>query len=122
LLAGKHLIALASQEDHEAFSASYSRARPGNESEGIKIHWNGSGYPAGLAGEAIIPEARILAVADLVEARLSPRGDSAPVGIERALAEIYQGAGTLYDPSVVEACLKVFVAKGFTSPEAAGPG
>ena len=84
--------------------------------------WNGSGYPAGLAGEAIMPEARILAVADGVEARLSPRGDRAPVGIERALAEIYQGAGTLYDPSVVEACLKVFVAKGCTSPEAAGPG
>jgi len=78
--------------------------------------WNGSGYPAGLAGEEILLEARILAVADVAEAMVSPRVDGDPAGIEKALEEIYKGSGILYDPSVVNACLKVCVAKGFTFP------
>ena len=78
--------------------------------------WNGSGYPAGLAGEEILLEARILAVADVAEAMVSPRVDGDPVGIEKALEEIYKGSGILYDPSVVNACQKVFVEKGFTFP------
>ena len=75
--------------------------------------WNGSGYPSGLKGEDIIIEARILAVADVVEAMVSPRPYGVAVGIEKALEEVYKEAGTLYDPQVVDASLKLFVEKGF---------
>lgn len=75
--------------------------------------WNGSGYPSGLKGEGIIIEARILAVADVVEAMVSPRPYGVAVGIEKALEEVYKEAGTLYDPQVVDASLKLFVEKGF---------
>ena len=75
--------------------------------------WNGSGYPSGLKGEDIIIEARILAVADVVEAMGSPRPYGVAVGIEKALEEVYKEAGTLYDPQVVDAALKLFVEKSF---------
>ena len=75
--------------------------------------WNGSGYPAGLKGEEIIIEARILSVADVVEAMISPRPYGVAVGIEKALEEVYKEAGTLYDPQVADASLKLFVEKGF---------
>jgi PAS domain S-box-containing protein len=75
--------------------------------------WNGSGYPSGLKGKDIIIEARILAVADVVEAMGSPRPYGVAVGIEKALEEVYKEAGTLYDPQVVDASLKLFVEKGF---------
>jgi len=75
--------------------------------------WNGSGYPSGLKGEDIIIEARILSVADVVEAMGSPRPYGVAVGIEKALEEVYKEAGTLYDPQVVDASLKLFVEKGF---------
>ena len=74
---------------------------------------NGSGYPAKLSGNDIVVEARILAVADVVEAMLSPRPYGTAVGIEEALEELYQERGTLYDPQVVDACLKLFVEQGF---------
>jgi PAS domain S-box-containing protein/putative nucleotidyltransferase with HDIG domain len=74
--------------------------------------WDGSGYPEGLSGEEIILEARILAVADTVEAMSSHRPYRVAHGIERALAEISQHRGTLYDPAVVDACLVLFE-KGF---------
>jgi PAS domain S-box-containing protein len=75
--------------------------------------WNGSGYPAKLSGNDIIFEARILAVADVVEAMISPRPYGTAAGIEEALEELYQERGTLYDTQVVDACLKLFVEKGF---------
>jgi HD-GYP domain-containing protein (c-di-GMP phosphodiesterase class II) len=75
--------------------------------------WDGSGYPAGLSGEEIIIEARILAVADVVEAMVSPRPYGVAVGLEKALEEVYKEAGVLYDPQVVDAALKLFVEKGF---------
>ncbi len=75
--------------------------------------WNGSGYPSGLAGGDIIIEARILAVADVVEAMVSPRPYGVAVGIEKALEEVYKEAGVLYDHQVVDASLKLFVEKGF---------
>ena len=75
--------------------------------------WNGSGYPSGLAGEDIIIEASILAVAEVVEAMVSPRSYGEAVGIEKALEEIYKEMGVLYDPQVVDATLKLFVEKGF---------
>jgi PAS domain S-box-containing protein/putative nucleotidyltransferase with HDIG domain len=73
---------------------------------------NGSGYPEGISGEEIILEARILAVADTVEAMSSHRPYRAAHGIERALEEISRNRGTLYDPEVVDACLTLFE-KGF---------
>jgi HD-GYP domain-containing protein (c-di-GMP phosphodiesterase class II) len=64
---------------------------------------NGSGYPFGLAGEDILLEARILGVADVVEAMASHRPYRPSLGIEMALEEISQHRGVLYDPSVVDA-------------------
>jgi len=69
---------------------------------------DGSGYPAGLRGDEISIEARIVAVADVVEAMSSHRPYRAALGVEAALAEITQNRGTLFDPNVVEACLAVF--------------
>lgn len=74
--------------------------------------WDGSGYPQGLAGEQIILEARIVAVADTVEAMSSHRPYRAAYGLECALEEISAQRGKLYDPEVVDACLRVF-ARGF---------
>ena len=68
---------------------------------------DGSGYPNGLKGDAILIEARILAVADVVESMISHRPYRPARGLDAALAEIQQGKGRLYDPLVVEACIKV---------------
>ncbi len=72
----------------------------------------GEGYPRGLAGDAILLEARILAIADTVEAMASHRPYRAALGIEAALAEIGAGRGTRYDADAVDACLDVF-ARGY---------
>lgn len=74
---------------------------------------DGSGYPGGLSGEDIIIEARILSVADVVEAMASHRPYRKAHGIEKALEEISRNKGTLYDKEVVEACLKLFLEKKF---------
>jgi len=74
---------------------------------------DGSGYPSGLSGEAILLEARILAVADVVEAMASYRPYRSALGIDKALEEITKNKGKLYDPEVVDACLKLFKKKGF---------
>ena len=74
---------------------------------------DGSGYPSGLLTKDILLEARILGVADVVEAMASHRPYRPVVGIDEALAEISQKRGSLYDPEVVDACLKLFVEKGF---------
>jgi putative nucleotidyltransferase with HDIG domain len=68
---------------------------------------DGSGYPSGLSGEEIIIEARILGVADVVEAMSSHRPYRPALGLESALAEISKGKGTLYDSEVVDACLNL---------------
>ena len=68
---------------------------------------DGSGYPAGLSGDDIIPEARILAVADVVEAMSSHRPYRPALGLDNALEEIKRGSGTLYDSDVVAACLRL---------------
>ncbi len=68
---------------------------------------NGSGYPDGLSGEDIVIEARILGVADVVEAMSSHRPYRPALGLDRALEEISQGSGVLYDSKVVAACLKL---------------
>jgi PAS domain S-box-containing protein/putative nucleotidyltransferase with HDIG domain len=77
---------------------------------------DGSGYPQGLAGEQILFEARIMAVADVVEAMSSHRPYRAARGIESALEEIEAGRATLFDPSVVDACLRLFREKGYAIP------
>ena len=74
---------------------------------------NGSGYPNNLRGNKIIFEARIIGVADVVEAMSSHRPHRSALGIDKALEEISQNKGTLYDPKVVDACFKLFKEKGF---------
>jgi PAS domain S-box-containing protein/putative nucleotidyltransferase with HDIG domain len=74
---------------------------------------NGSGYPQGLAGKDILLEAKILCVADVVEAMSSHRPYRPALGIKAALAEITQKQGILYDREVVDACLKLFREKNF---------
>lgn len=74
---------------------------------------DGSGYPQGLKRDNIILEARILAVADVVEAMSSHRPYRPAKGIDAALEEIFTNRETRYDPAVVDACLKLFREKGF---------
>jgi HD-GYP domain-containing protein (c-di-GMP phosphodiesterase class II) len=68
---------------------------------------DGSGYPRGLAGDAILLEARIVAVADVVDAMLSPRPHRPPLRLEACLAELQQQAGRRYDEKVVAACIRI---------------
>ena len=74
---------------------------------------DGSGYPLGIKDGDIIPEARILMVADVVEAMASHRPYRPALGIDEALEEIARNKGTLYDPGVVEACVRIFTGKGY---------
>jgi PAS domain S-box-containing protein len=77
---------------------------------------DGSGYPQGLKGEQILLEARILAIADVVEAMSSHRPYRTALGLEKVVAEIECGRETLYDPAVADACLKLFREKGYVIP------
>jgi putative nucleotidyltransferase with HDIG domain len=74
---------------------------------------NGSGYPQGLKGEEILLEAKIIGVADVVGAMSSDRPYRLAHSIEEVLEEISKNKGILYDPEVVDACLKLFKEKGF---------
>jgi PAS domain S-box-containing protein/putative nucleotidyltransferase with HDIG domain len=74
---------------------------------------DGSGYPQGLKGEKILLEAKIIGVADVVEAMSSHRPYRPSLGIDKALEEIIQNRGVLYDPEVVDVCLKLFKEKDF---------
>jgi len=69
---------------------------------------NGSGYPFGLSGEDILLEARILGVADVVEAISSHRPYRPSLGIQKALDEISQNKGVLYDSSIVDAFARLY--------------
>jgi HD-GYP domain-containing protein (c-di-GMP phosphodiesterase class II) len=75
---------------------------------------DGSGYPKGLQESDIIPEARIMAVSDVVEAIASYRPYRPTMGKEKALDEISKNRGVLYDEKVVDACLALFQKKGFS--------
>jgi PAS domain S-box-containing protein/putative nucleotidyltransferase with HDIG domain len=75
---------------------------------------NGSGYPRGLSGDSILKEARVLAVADVVEAMASYRPYRPALPLEKALEEISCHRGTLYDADVVDACLRLFSEKDFS--------
>jgi len=74
---------------------------------------DGSGYPSGLKGDDIRIEARIVAVADVVEAMVYPRSYRPALGLDNALREIAKSKGILYDTDVVEACLSAFLDRGF---------
>ncbi|MBI4808122.1 MAG: PAS domain S-box protein [Nitrosomonadales bacterium] len=77
---------------------------------------DGSGYPRGLKGDEILLEARITAVADVVEAMSSHRPYRPGIGLDQALAEIELGSGTHYDPVVAAACLRLFREKAYKLP------
>lgn len=79
---------------------------------------DGSGYPQGLKGEEILLEARILTVADVVEAMMSHRPYRPAVALDAALSEIVMNRGTHYDARVVDACLKLFREKNYILPAA----
>ena len=74
---------------------------------------DGSGYPQGLSGEEICMEARILAVADVVEAMSSHRPYRSALGTDKALENILAGRGTQFDSDVTDACLELFRKDGF---------
>jgi len=74
---------------------------------------NGSGYPNGLWGEQILLSARVLAVADVVEAMCAPRPQRSALGLHTALKEVSSKRGLLYDAEVVDACVRLVRDKGF---------
>lgn len=74
---------------------------------------NGSGYPRGLKEQEILIESKIMGVADVVEAMTYRRPYREALGLDVALQEIKQNEGILYDPEVVQACIKIFTEKGF---------
>ncbi|MCX6002098.1 MAG: PAS domain S-box protein [Chloroflexi bacterium] len=78
---------------------------------------DGSGYPAGLKGDDIVLEARIIAVADVVEAMISHRPYRPALGVDKALDEITANRGRLYDERAVDACIKLLTEKGFKFPD-----
>ncbi len=77
---------------------------------------NGSGYPRHLTGDAILMEARILAVSDVVESMTSNRSYRPNLGIDTALQEIEDNRGILYDADVVDVSLRLFREKGYRFP------
>ena len=74
---------------------------------------DGSGYPRNLKGDDILMEARIMAVADVVEAMASHRPYRPALGLAAALEEIEKNRGTLYDEAFVDACLRLFNDQGY---------
>lgn len=78
--------------------------------------FDGSGYPRAIKGDSILFEARILAVADVVEAMCSNRAERPALGLEAALGELERNAGKLYDSQVVTACIRLFRERGFVLP------
>ena len=77
---------------------------------------DGSGYPQGLKGDAILQKAKILTVADVVEAMSSHRPYRPALGIDRAISEITANKGTYYDPDVVDACVALFKEEQYDFP------
>jgi PAS domain S-box-containing protein/putative nucleotidyltransferase with HDIG domain len=77
---------------------------------------DGSGYPQGLKGDAILPEARILAVADVFESMCTHRPYRPARGIDEAVTEIVNKRGTLYDPEACDALIRLIKDKGYEVP------
>ncbi|MCF7793699.1 MAG: tetratricopeptide repeat protein [Candidatus Cloacimonetes bacterium] len=78
---------------------------------------NGSGYPQGLAGNEIMLEAKIVNIADVVDAMISQRPYRNSQGIDEALAELRRNAGLLYDEDIVQVCIDLFNNRGFQFEE-----
>jgi putative two-component system response regulator len=76
---------------------------------------DGSGYPRGLSGSEILFEARILGVADVVEAMATHRPYRAALGIDEAMHELIMNQGVLYDPQVVDSCSRLYKDNKFTN-------
>lgn len=72
-----------------------------------------TGYPSGVTGEEISLEAKIISVADVIEAMASHRPYRPSLGMSKATEEIKKNRSRLYDPYVVDACLKLITEKGF---------
>ena len=77
---------------------------------------DGSGYPQGLRGDAILPEARVLAVADVIDCMASHRPYRPAVGLDAALDEVVKNRGTLYAPEVVDAAVRLINDEGYALP------
>lgn len=78
---------------------------------------DGSGCPDALTGEAILPEVRVLAMADVVEAMISHRPHRPALPLEAAMSELEAGMGTLYDAEASEAAIRLFRERGFKLAE-----
>lgn len=78
---------------------------------------DGSGYPQGLQGDAILPEAKVLAVADVIESIATHRPYRPARGLDAALDELELGRGTHYDPDVIDAFSRLLRDKGYTLPQ-----
>ena len=78
---------------------------------------DGSGYPRGLQGDAILPEARVLAVADVLESMAAHRPYRPALGLDKALQELVDNQGQLYDREVVEATARLIRDKGYVLPQ-----
>ena len=84
--------------------------------------WDGSGYPHGLAGDAIPVAARLMAVADVYDALISERIYKRAVPHDAAVAIIFQGRGTQFDPDMVDAFIDIqyeiqYIAERFADTE-----
>jgi HD-GYP domain-containing protein (c-di-GMP phosphodiesterase class II) len=93
---------------HPEWGAEMVSSVPGLERLGLLVashheRWDGSGYPDGLAGEAIPMASRVISVCDAYEAMVSRRPYRASLSTEAALGELTAGAGSQFDPSVVAA-------------------
>jgi putative nucleotidyltransferase with HDIG domain len=80
---------------------------------------DGSGYPRGLRGDEVLPGARVLAVADVMEAMITHRPYRPALPLEEALAEVAAGAGSRYDAAVCAAAIRLFQDEGFAFGEQA---
>jgi putative nucleotidyltransferase with HDIG domain/PAS domain S-box-containing protein len=110
-------LALVKTHAEAGYHIARSAESPWPVAEAIYQHHersDGSGYPRGLRGDDILMEARILAVADVIEAMASHRPYRAALGVEAALKEVEAGKGVKYDAAVVDACLAVFRDGRFT--------
>ena len=74
---------------------------------------DGSGYPLGLTGADIIEEAKVIAVADVVEAITAHRPYRPALGLEAGIAELQRGKGTAYDPDIVDICVELITENDF---------
>jgi PAS domain S-box-containing protein len=109
-------FSLIKEHPHKGFEMLKDVESPWPLAEIIYQHherMDGSGYPRNLKGEEILMEARILTVADVVEAMASHRPYRAGLGIDAALNEIEKNRGIFYDDAVADACLRLFREKGF---------